>query len=246
MKKIYIIAVVAALLSSVLIYGFLSSYDKKNGDGSVNYETEKVVVALTDIPANTTVTDKMVKEVDMPVDGIHPKAARQRADVVGSVAKDDIVADEQLITSKFVSSKNGGASLSYQVAEGKRAMSVEVDHDTGVAGYIEAGDLVDVIAVVDGSPVQKVGTEDRQNMEVKGKVTSVIAEAVKVLRVGDEGYTTTPLDIYTSLTLELSPKQCAKLATAKEMGKVSISLRYKNNNRVIHGGPYSSSDMIKE
>ena len=40
MKKIYIIAVVAALLSSVLIYGFLSSYDKKNGDGSVNYETE--------------------------------------------------------------------------------------------------------------------------------------------------------------------------------------------------------------
>ena len=74
MKKIYIIAVVAALLSSVLIYGFLSSYDKKNGDGSVNYKTEKVVVALTDIPANTTVTDKMVKEVDMPVDGIHPKA----------------------------------------------------------------------------------------------------------------------------------------------------------------------------
>ena len=51
MKKIYIIAVVAALLSSVLIYGFLSSYDKKNGDGSVNYKTEKVVVALTDIPA---------------------------------------------------------------------------------------------------------------------------------------------------------------------------------------------------
>ena len=46
MKKIYIIAVVAALLSSVLIYGFLSSYDKKNGDGSVNYKTEKVVVAL--------------------------------------------------------------------------------------------------------------------------------------------------------------------------------------------------------
>ena len=83
-------------------------------------------------------------------------------------------------------------------------------------------------------------------MEVKGKVTSVIAEAVKVLRVGDEGYTTTPLDVYTSLTLELSPKQCAKLATAKEMGKVSISLRYKNNNRVIHGGPYSSLDMIKE
>lgn len=99
---------------------------------------------------------------------------------------------------------------------------------------------------MDGSPAQKVGTEDRQNMEVKGKVTSVIAEAVKVLRVGDEGYTTTPLDVYTSLTLELSPKQCAKLATAKEMGKVSISLRYKNNNRVIHGGPYSSSDMIKE
>ena len=58
MKKIYIIAVVAALLSSVLIYGFLSSYDKKNGDGSVNYKTEKVVVALTDIPANTTVTDR--------------------------------------------------------------------------------------------------------------------------------------------------------------------------------------------
>ena len=246
MKKIYIIAVVAALLSSVLLYGFLSSYDKKNGDDSVNYKTEKVVVALTDIPANTTVTDKMVTVVDMPVDGIHPKAARQRADVVGSVTKDDIVADEQLITSKFISKENGGASLSYQIQEGKRAMSVEVDHASGVAGYIEAGDLVDVIAVVNSSDSQKVGTEDKQSVGIAGKVTSVIAEGVKVLRVGDVGYTSTPLDVYTSLTLELSPKQCAKLATAKEMGKVSISLRYKNNNRVIHGGPYSSSDMIKE
>lgn len=42
MKKIYIIAVVAALLSSVLIYGFLSSYDKKNGDGSVIMKQRKL------------------------------------------------------------------------------------------------------------------------------------------------------------------------------------------------------------
>ena len=98
-------------------------------------------------------------------------------------------------------------------------MSVEVDHDTGVAGYIEAGDLVDVIAVVDGSPVQKVGTEDRQNMEVKGKVTSVIAEAVKVLRVGDEGYTTTPLDVYTSLTLNFHLNSVQNLLLQKKWAR---------------------------
>lgn len=246
MKKIYIVAVIAAVVSAVLLYSFLNSYDSKNkGDDKVNYNTEKVIVALTDIAANTTITDKMVTEVDMPVDGIHPDAARERADVVGLVAKVDIVADEQMITSKFASSRDAGSSLSYQIEEGKRAMAIEVDSPIGVAGYVEVGDYVDVIAVVDSKTEQFVKTKSGDNMEIDGRVTSIVAEAAKVLRVGDVGYVSSPLDVYTSLTLELTPEQCAKIATARDMGTLSVSLRYKNNNRVLNIGPYSSSEMIK-
>jgi pilus assembly protein CpaB len=225
MKKIYIVAVVAALISSVLLYSFLNSYESKNkGDSKVNYNTEKVIVALTDIPANTTVTDKMVKEVDMPVDGIHPDAARERADVVGSVAKTDIVAEEQLLKSRFASSRDAGSSLSYQIEDGKRAMAISVDSESGVAGYIEVGDYVDVIAVVDSQTEQKVKTKSGDNMDVDGSVTSVIVEAAKVLRVGDVGYVSSTLDVYTSLTLELEPEQCAKIATARKSGTLSVTL----------------------
>lgn len=246
MKKIYIIAIVAAVLSSVLLYSFLNSYDSKNsGDGKVNYNTEKVIVALTDIAANTTITDKMVTEVDMPVDGIHPSAARQRVDVVGKVATVDIVAEEQLLVNRVASDKDAGSSLSYQIEDGKRAMSISVDSASGVAGYIAAGDYVDVIAVIDSSSEQKAKTKSGDTMDVSSKLTTVVVEAAKVLRIGDVGYVSAPLDVYTSLTLELSPEQCAKLATAKEMGTISVSLRYKNNNRVLHIGPFSSSEMVK-
>lgn len=246
MKKIYIVAVVAALISAVLLYSFLNSYDKKSAKNEkVNYKTEDVVVALEDIPANTTVTDKMVTVIKMPVDGIHPDAAKQRVDVVGLIATTDIVADEQLIKSKFLSGSDSGNDLAYQVAQGKRAMAIEVDSAAGVAGYVEVGDLVDVIAVVDSPTKQFVKTARGEKMEIDGRVTTVVAEAAKVLRVGDVGYVTSPLDVYTSLTLELSPEQCAKIATARDMGKLTVTLRYKSNNRTLNIGPFSSSDALK-
>ena len=247
MKKIYIVAVVAAILSAVLLYSFLNAYDDKSAtDDKVNYKTQDVVVALTDIAANTTVTDKMVTVVKMPVDGIHPDAARQRADVVGLVAKTDFVANEQLIKSKFLSGKDAGSALSYQIEEGKRAMAIEVDSASGVGGYIGAGDLVDVIVVVESKTGQSIDTERKQKMDIAGKVSSIVVEGAKVLRVGDVGYVTSPLDVYTSLTLELSPEQCAKLAMAKTMGPLTVTLRYKSNNRILHIGPYSSSDTISK
>ena len=246
MKKIYIIAVVAALLSAVLLYGFLNSYDKKNGgDSDVNYNTAKVVVAAEDIPANTTIKDKMVKVVEIPIDGIHPDAARERIDVVGLVTKSDLVADEQIIKSKFVSGKDGGAALSYQIADGKRAMSVSVENWSGVAGYIEKGDLVDVIAVIPAEPKQDVKTDDGENLEVVGRVSSVVIESAKVLEVGDVGYVASALEVYKSLTLELSQEQCAKLAAAQNMGTITVALRNKADNRVLRKGPYSSKKMLK-
>lgn len=247
MKKIYIVAVVAAVLSAILLYGFLSSYDNKNvADDKVNYKTQDVVVALTDIAAYTTITDKMVTIVKMPVDGIHPEAARERADVVGLVTKNDIVADEQLIKSKFLSGKDAGSALAYQIEEGKRAMSIKVDSDSGVAGYIGVGDLVDVIAVAESGTEQSIKTARDEKLDVSGKVASLVIEGAKVLRVGDVGYVTSPLDVYTSLTLELSPEQCAKLAMAKDMGSLTVALRYKSNNRILHIGPYSSSDTLSK
>lgn len=247
MKKIYIVAVIAALLSAILLYSFLSSYDKANTtEEEVNYKTEDVVVALTDIAAYTTITDKMVTIVKMPVDGIHPEAARKRADVVGLVTKNDIVADEQLIKSKFLSGKDAGSALAYQIEEGKRAMSISVDSASGVAGYIGVGDLVDVIVVSDSSTKQNVKTQAGDKLDVSGKVASAVVEGAKVLRVGDVGYVTSPLDVYTSLTLELSPEQCAKLAIAKKMGDLTVSLRYKANKRILHIGPYSGTDVIRK
>jgi pilus assembly protein CpaB len=187
----------------------------------------------------------MVKIVEIPVDGIHPDAARQRIDVVGLVTKSDLVADEQIIKSKFVSGKDGGAALSYQIADGKRAMTVSVENWSGVAGYIEKGDLVDIIAVISADPKQSVKADSGEDMEVVGRLTTVVAESAKVLEIGDVGYTVSALEVYKSVTLELSPEQCAKVATAQNMGTITLALRNKADNRVLRKGPYSSKKMLK-
>jgi Flp pilus assembly protein CpaB len=124
-------------------------------------------------------------------------------------------------------------------------MSVSVENWSGVAGYIEKGDLVDVIAVISADPKQDIRTDSGDDLEVVGRVTSVVVESAKVLEVGDVGYVASALDVYKSLTLELSPEQCAKLATAQNMGTITVALRNKADKRVLRKGPYSSKKMLK-
>ena len=163
MKKVYLIAVVFALLAGLATYMFATQIDKKTTYKDA--ETVKVVVALQDIPKNTMITEDMFAEdagyfatKNFVVDAATPEYIDSFDKIKDKVSIVDIYANEQLSAHKFVGTEDESVGLSYKLTPGKVAYSFSASTTNGVDGYICAGDVVDIITYenVDDKPTTKV------------------------------------------------------------------------------------------
>jgi pilus assembly protein CpaB len=138
MKKIYILALVVALLAGFATFYFADKIDEKSNIN--NAPTSSVVVALIDIPANTVITEEMVALKKYTTVSVTPGTATTLEEVLGKAPKYPIVAGEQVVLSKVmtVGSSDSTGSLSFQLEEGKYAYTITVDTVTGVSvSYVQ-------------------------------------------------------------------------------------------------------------
>ena len=210
MKKIYIIAVIAAAICGILLYSFFSGYEKKSSEVAVENEqkTEQVVVAAKNIPAYTEIKREMLKVVSVAEGSSHKNAAHNIEDVVGKITEREIATEEQILMNKIYGIGDSGTSLSYQIPKGMRAMTISVGLEQDVAGYMEEGDLIDIITNASS-----------------GKGKTVALSAVEILRLGEVTARGSE-KVNTNITLLLTPKQCLTLA---ELGEFDIALREKTD-----------------
>jgi pilus assembly protein CpaB len=241
MKKIYIIAAISAILCGVLLYLFLSGYEKKDTSVDTVQETEIVVVAATNIDADTEITSEMVKETSVPKGSAHSSAAHSLDEVIGKYTDSRLVANEQILTEKLISATNSGAGLSYQIKDGMRAMTISTDAIAGVGGYLEVGDLIDIISIINDSETEEIKV-GKKKKKLQGVVTTILIKGAPILKLGSSS--STGEGVYDSVTLLLTPKQCTKLAAAEQLGTLKITLRKKKDDSEINIGPFSSSDLI--
>ena len=211
MKKIYIIAIVSAAICGVLLYSFFSGYEK-NGEEIVQNEGQKtvqVVVASKDIKPYTEIKNDMLQVVAMPEGTPHANAAQSVEQVVGKITEREIVAGEQILTNKIYEAGKTNNGSSYQIPKGMRAMTINVDIQQDLAGYLAEGDLIDII------------TGSSQNQK---KIVAL--SAIKILKLGDvaEGGKG---KVNANITLLLEPKQCLTLSG---ISNFSVALREKTDN----------------
>jgi Flp pilus assembly protein CpaB len=97
-----------------------------------------------------------------------------------------------------------------KISEGKRAISITLNESQGVTGFISPGSFVDVVVVF--SPEE---------------TTQIILERVKVLAVGriTGEIEDVQKNAYQTVTLEVTPKEGAKLTYAVTKGMVQLMLR---------------------
>lgn len=243
-KKIYIIALIAAIISGGLLFTFFSAYSKNGGNGKVALgQTEQVVVAIKDIKANTMITADMVSLKDVAASAVHPNSTKNLQDIVGQITDRDIVVDEQILTNKIAKVGAEGAkgkSLSYQVPDGMRAITIATDAVIGVGGYIEVGDLVDVLAYIKAEPKDEIDANGEKK-KVDGSVTTPVVQAVEVAKLGDittQDAASASTAVYANITLFLEPEDCSKLFEAQEAsgGKLKVVLRQKADKEEIDNG----------
>ena len=214
MKKVYLLSIFMALVAGIAVYLFASNLQA--GAQKESTPTNKVVVAVVEIPANTIILEDMVTVVELQRDAVNPYALNDLGNVVGKTTKFTIFPQEQVLSTRLIEKGTQNDALSYQLEEGKRAISVEVDSVSGVSGYIEKGDYVDVVATV--LRIDDAG--------VSQTVSVCLVENLLVLEAGVKQVSSeTTAQSYATVTLSVTPEQALMINYAATNGKLRLLLR---------------------
>lgn len=145
-----------------------------------------------------------------------------KADYVGSVVREPILAGEPLVMRKIVRAGDSGYMAAY-LEPGMRAMAIRVTVETAAGGFILPGDRVDVVLTRE-TTLGNIGAAEGD----RSKFTSAtVMQNIKVLaidqstRAGDDEQTV----IGATATLEVGPRDAEALALAKSEGELSLILR---------------------
>lgn len=201
----------------------------------------QVLIAASDIPAGSFVrADAQLALADWPEGNITPSMLTSQTttptDFEGAVARRNISKGEPITNASLVKSSEGGF-MSAVLEPGKRAVSIAVDATTGNAGFIFPGDHVDLILT--HKIELRGGTEER--------ASETFIEDARVLAV--DQMLDNPENkavLAKTVTLEVTPKQAEEINVAKDLGKISLSLRSLASKSTVVADPTSSLDDVLE
>jgi pilus assembly protein CpaB len=195
-------------------------------------EFTAVVVASQEISFGEPISANAVTVQTWPREALPPGAFTSLQDVVpASVngemrrAKRSLALGEILLRSK-VSEFGEKVTIVQTLDPNSRAVAIQVDAVSGVAGFVTPGDRVDIILTQGGSDGLKAVTI-LQNVRIIA--VDQVADEMK----DDPG-------IARTVTVEVSPDDSQKLALAQKAGQLSLTLRTANG-----GDPDEPLDMTR-
>ncbi len=202
------LALAVGLLVSFTVYNKL-----RTSAGSNNERGVRIVVAAGDIQVGTKLEAHDVRVITLPQSAVPPGAFSDPTKVLGRGAVLPISQGEFILPSKLAA-LNAGAGLPSLIPPGMRAVSVRVNDVVSVAGFVQPGTRVDVLATGNQG-----GGNDRQ--------TTTVLENVAVIAVGKSLDRNASNDAQTApvITLLVSPDDAQKLALVSQEGRIQLSLR---------------------
>ncbi len=125
----------------------------------------KVLVAASSIVPGTTITNQMVKLVEVKKNSFPSGATSDLNQVVGKQARSEIVANDYVLPQSLA--KTNESMVLGVLSEGDRAMAIRVDEASSIAGFANPGNYVDVVAVLSpGGGGKQVSKVIAQNLKI--------------------------------------------------------------------------------
>lgn len=224
MKKVYLIAVVFALIAGFATYFFASEIDKKTTIKDA--DTVEVIVPVNDMSQNSSITEEMFAEDA----GIFTKKTVVAADVntetvvtkqdqlIGKVTIDPLYAGEPINIKRIEDLGGADVALSLKLPKGKVAYSFNAASVTSVDGYINEGDKVDVLVYDGNKKKSKVAYKNLPILRVSTATASKNASA-----------SGTTLTEYSTLTVVVTEKQALALYKIENESTFKLVLKHRNN-----------------
>ncbi|WP_379922305.1 Flp pilus assembly protein CpaB [Erythrobacter sp. R86502] len=141
--------------------------------------------------------------------------------LLGTVVRYPITAGEPVTQGSLVAPGDRGF-LAAALGPGMRAVTVPVSAITGVAGFVFAGDRVDLVLTQDVSGEGE--GESLKTAETVLRNLRVLATDQMVEKTTDENGKT-EVSEFRTVTLEVTPKIAEKVAVAQTIGTISLVLR---------------------
>ena len=201
-------AVLFGLLAATSVSQYLASIRAKNTLGNI-------VVAKVDIPLGARIVAEQLTTAQVPQAAVPVGTFTSTDQLPGRIAISKISAREPITASRLAPVGASGG-LSAVIPEGYRAMTVRVDDETGIAGFLVPGTLVDILAVISSSDSKQ------------GPISKIVLQNIKVLANGqnlDQPKDEREANSVKTVTLQVTPDQSEKLALASAEGKLRLSLR---------------------
>ncbi len=216
-----IIAILVLVFGVALAGGalfFASEYFKgiKASMAQQGPETVRVLVAKQALKYGATIQPGNLQWVEWPKSAVPPGAFTSVEELLGEkgdqrrIVLRSIEPGEPVLKNK-ITKFGESPRMSMNLSSGMRAVSIRIDAVSGVAGFVAAGDRVDIL-LTRMLQDQLVSSVILQEITVIGVVQSANSETVRA-RLGR------------TVTVEVDTVQAQKLALARQVGQLSLTLR---------------------
>lgn len=229
-----LIALTLAIVLGLAAVWIANSLLTNRERAAYNGATTKVAVASAPLAYGTDITPDKVRFVDYPNSSIPPGAFVNATQLIPPgkkrIALQSIALNEPILPDK-ISGIGEGASIAALLPDGMRAASVRINDVSGVAGFVQPNDSVDVLIT-------------RSVPGDNGQATDVLLQNVRVIAIDQTAKNADGSPkVGRSATLEVNPLDAQKLALAQEVGTMSLVLRKpgEQNNPVVE--TVSMSDL---
>lgn len=252
-----IILVVAALavagVTAFLVRSYLQGKEAEIAENGKKNDVDhgasvQVLVALSKMPAGTIVNPDLFRWQNWPEDGLASDyivkgkggeaagAGMTPTDLTGWAVRRGFAEGEPVTKERLVKPGSAGF-LAGVLGPGMRAVSMNVNAETGTAGFILPGDRIDVVLT---QQVRQGGGDEGNRDKV---ISETVIADVRVLAV-DQTFNDIEEQVRVgkTVTLELTPKQSERIAVAKRMGNISLALRSLVRNPEIEKKSAFTSD----
>lgn len=243
-------AVILAGGTAYLLRSYLTSQEAEFAAMIPKAPTTSVMVAGADMPTGTVINAKNIEWQPWPEDAIQEEfLVRRKGDnplqkLVDEkhVTRFGILKGEPITKAKLYKSGDPGF-LPGSLAPGMRAIAVKSNAEVSAGGFVLPGDRVDMVLthkMVRRAMEQHVGEEPESIIALE-YTSETILEDLRVLAVDQKvDEFETGAMVSKTVLLEVTPKQAEIINTAKNMGKLSLSLRAAEEGEPRTGRPFTT------
>jgi pilus assembly protein CpaB len=200
---------------ALVFYKILGAADEKKP-----LKTRNVVVATDELPAGVKIRSDDIHIVSVPAEFAPPNSFEKMDEVKDRVVTNSVMKNEPVVPNRLAA-PGSAPGLAPMIPAGYRAVSVRVNDVIGVAGFIQPGMRVDVLA-----SGRLPNSEDSVTRTVLQNV--VVLSAGQVLQPEPKGQVINAQVV----TLQVRPDEAEILTLTSGEGRIQLVLRNSSDTAV--------------